>query len=136
MLPWGGSCHSCGDGGVGLGGVDGFEDEDGGVGGMRGGETFLEVVGVDAGEVAAGFDFGGGGGAGGEVELLEGFEEFGFGVGEDLVELEGSESGVVKLGTDKITSVDGEGGEVERSGELAAGEGGVEFVEEHLSRDR
>jgi len=69
------------------------------------------MIGVDARKFAAGFDFDVRGLGGRKRKVLESLEELGFGVGQDLVELEGGESRVRReLGTEKITGVDGQRG--------------------------
>jgi hypothetical protein len=94
----------------------------------------LELIGVDAGEMAAGFDFDGARGSGGG-EILQGGSDAGEGY--DGVDAEGSEWGErERVGTgrgEKIAAVDGEGKEVvclgEVLGEGGARDGTVNFVE-------
>jgi hypothetical protein len=110
-----------------------FEEEDGVGEGVGFGPSALELVGVDAGEVAAGFDFDGAGGGGGEV--LEGGGNVG--EGDDGVDAEGGEREEVEEGRagmgEEVAAVDGEGEEVmgvgEMLGEAGAGDGTVDFVE-------
>ena len=106
------------------------------MGGGFGGEKFLEMIGIDAREFTAGLDFDVRRLGGRDGKFFKSIEKLGFGVGQNLVELERGECRMwrkLRGGTQKIAAVDGQWREMkgirERGGKLATGQSRVEFVE-------